>query len=210
MPREQKKYHYLYKTTNLINNKFYVGIHSTVNLEDGYIGSGTLLRRAIRRYGKNNFKFEIIQFFKSREELLIKEKEIVNEEILKNNQCMNLKPGGGGGFCNEEHRNKFIEASKKTQFKTNDKGTEKFKYLYQNDDTWKKWFISRCKPYDWTGKKHSEDTKKKIGKINSINQKKEKNSQFGTCWITDGVNNKKINKDLTIPEGWYKGRIIKN
>ena len=34
-----------------------------------------------------------------------------------------------------------------------------------------------------------------------------KNSQFGSVWITDGTNNKKIKKDTPIPEGWKKGRV---
>lgn len=38
-------------------------------------------------------------------------------------------------------------------------------------------------------------------------QRGQKNSQFGTMWITDGQVNKKIKKIDTIPEGWYKGRI---
>ena len=60
---------------------------------------------------------------------------------------------------------------------------------------------------DWTGKKHREDTKKKIGEINSIKQKGERNSQFGTCWITNGTIDKKIMKyDLHLFEGWSMGR----
>ncbi len=67
---------------------------------------------------------------------------------------------------------------------------------------------------DWTGKKHKEESKKKIGEKNSKNQKGEKNSQYGTCWIYHiEFGNKKINKnDLNdyISTGWIKGRIIKS
>jgi hypothetical protein len=48
---KSKKFHFIYKTTNLLNNKFYIGMHSTSNLKDGYLGSGTHLRYAIRKYG---------------------------------------------------------------------------------------------------------------------------------------------------------------
>ena len=48
-------YHYLYKITNKINNKIYIGIHSTDNLEDGYMGSGKAILRAINKYGKDKF-----------------------------------------------------------------------------------------------------------------------------------------------------------
>jgi len=43
MPRKQKKYHYIYKTTNILNYKFYIGMHSTDDLDDGYVGSGKRL-----------------------------------------------------------------------------------------------------------------------------------------------------------------------
>ena len=91
-----KKYHYLYKTTNLINNKYYYGIHSTNNIDDGYLGSGTYLRRAIRKYGKDNFKREIIKMFDSREELVQAEIEIITETVLKDKQNMNCQYGGEG------------------------------------------------------------------------------------------------------------------
>lgn len=40
MRKQRIKYHYLYKTTNLITNEFYIGVHSTYDLKDGYLGSG--------------------------------------------------------------------------------------------------------------------------------------------------------------------------
>ena len=61
--------------------------------------------------------------------------------------------------------------------------------------------------YDmFTGKNHSDESKKKIGEKNSKNQSGNLNSQFGTVWITDGKNNKKIKKNDIIPEGWNTGR----
>jgi len=91
-----KKYNYFYKITNLINNHFYYGIHSTNNLEDGYMGSGHRLHRAYKKYGQNNFIKEILKYFDTREEALDYEEEIVNEDLLKNNDCYNEVLGGGG------------------------------------------------------------------------------------------------------------------
>lgn len=51
-----KKYHVVYKTTNTLNNKIYVGLHSTNNINDNYIGSGYVLKDAIKKYGKSKFK----------------------------------------------------------------------------------------------------------------------------------------------------------
>jgi hypothetical protein len=58
-------------------------------------------------------------------------------------------------------------------------------------------------------KQHSEESKKKIGIKNSKNQIGMGNSQFGTMWITNNFENKKIKKNDNIPEGWKKGRVIR-
>ena len=92
------KYHYFYKITNTINNHFYYGAHSTNNLNDHYFGSGIKLKEAIKKYGKENFKLEIIKFFKTREELSEYEFNIVNEDLIKSKECYNICPGGLGSF----------------------------------------------------------------------------------------------------------------
>lgn len=98
MPRKQKHYHYIYKTINLLSGKYYIGMHSTNNLEDGYMGSGKRLRYSINKYGKENHKVKILEFFNSREELKKREEEIVNLNEIAKIDCMNLKVGGYGGF----------------------------------------------------------------------------------------------------------------
>lgn len=55
--------HYIYKTTNLINNETYIEVHSTNNVNDGFIGSGKNLKQAIEQHGISNFKTEIIKSF---------------------------------------------------------------------------------------------------------------------------------------------------
>lgn len=107
MARKPHKYHYIYKTTCLINEKFYIGMHSTDNLEDNYIGSGKRLWLSIRKYGKENFSIEILEYFPDRNSLKKREIEIVNEELLKNPLCMNLKLGGYGGISTPEHLEKW-------------------------------------------------------------------------------------------------------
>jgi hypothetical protein len=210
---ELKKYHFLYKTTNLLNGNFYIGIHSTNNLNDGYLGSGKRLIRSIKKHGKETFKLEILQYFECRELLVEKEKELVNEELIKDHKCLNLKPGGDGGFVNEEHRKKFLMSAKKTMLKSLENGRKTQKHLRETDENW----VNKMKKIQsknakgnksFTNRTHKEESKIKIGLSNSIKQKGDNNSQFGTCWITNGIDNKKIKKNTPIPKGWDLGRKL--
>ena len=71
-------YYYIYKITNLINGKMYIGQHMTNNLDDGYMGSGKLIKRAIKKYGVENFKKEIQGFYEDMEELNYMERVLVD------------------------------------------------------------------------------------------------------------------------------------
>ena len=104
-----KTYYYLYKIINKLNNKIYVGVHKTDNLNDGYMGSGKILNRAIKKYGVENFKKDILIYFDTAEEMFIKEKEIVTDEFLLREDTYNLRRGGSGGF---DYINKDIEFRK--------------------------------------------------------------------------------------------------
>jgi group I intron endonuclease len=204
MPRKQKKFYYIYKTTNLINGKYYIGMHSTNDLNDGYVGSGKRLWYSIKKYGLENFKCEILEFSPDRSSLKKREKDIVNEDTLNDHMCMNLKLGGEGGFSNEEHKKKFHSSGGRTvRLFFHKLHNDKMK----NDIEYRNKVIDKLKGNkSFSGKKHKEESKKKIGESNSIKQMGEKNSQFGTCWITNGKENKKIKKETTIPIGWFLGR----
>jgi group I intron endonuclease len=89
-----KKYHFTYQTKNKVNNMLYVGRHSTDDLNDKYIGSGKLLKRAISKYGIKNFDIEILCFFDSLEELINEEMFIVNKEWCNRKDTYNISCGG--------------------------------------------------------------------------------------------------------------------
>ena len=72
----------IYKITNQINSKFYIGSHKTEDLNDGYMGSGKYLIHAQKKYGIENFKKEILFVFETADEMYAKEAEIVNEDFL--------------------------------------------------------------------------------------------------------------------------------
>ncbi len=288
MKNTTKKYHYLYKTINLINEKYYYGIHSTNNLDDNYLGSGKYLRNAIHRHGKDNFKREIIKMFESREELVKAEIDLLTREILEDKKCMNINFGGDAGklgmvtvkdkdgktfsvFCDDSrylsgelvhNLTGFVNVIDENGFVLHiDKNDPRYlsgelkhfncnkmtvkdkngKYFYIDDKderylsgefvgiTKNKITIKdkEGKNYNvdindprylsgelvciWKDKKHTEETKIKISE-KAKERIGNKNSQFGTCWITKDCENKKIKKEELnqyLNEGWFKGRKIK-
>lgn len=105
---------YIYKTTNKINKKYYIGVSNGKNSH--YLGSGTALLNAIKRYGKNNFKKEIIEQYDTEFEAFKREKEIVNEAFVKNRHTYNMKIGGKGGVGQKKsaiHRKNISRSIKK-------------------------------------------------------------------------------------------------
>jgi len=91
--------HYtVYKITNKVNGKIYIGKHQTKDLNDGYMGSGKRLTLAIEKYGIENFEKEILFVFDNEIEMNEKEAELVSEEFVKKDTNYNLCPGGKGGW----------------------------------------------------------------------------------------------------------------
>ena len=211
-------YHTIYKVTNLINDKIYIGKHSCQLLDDEYMGSGKLILLSIKKYGIDNFKKEILFIFESSEEAYIKEKEIVNDEFIKRKDTYNLIYGGDSfGAINsniELRKNKNKKAAismNKITWKDKDFVERNRKRMVeQNKNLHSKGIL---KSPDWTGKKHKEESKRKIGEKNSINQKGTNNSQYGTCWIYHNeFGNKKIKKihlDNYLKDNWIKGRKMR-
>lgn len=93
-----KYYYYIYQITNLLDNKIYIGTHKTKNLNDGYMGSGKILNYAKDKYGIENFKKDILEYFDTAEEMFAREKELVNDEFLLREDVYNIRRGGFGGF----------------------------------------------------------------------------------------------------------------
>jgi hypothetical protein len=90
----------VYKITNIINNKIYIGVHKTNDPHDSYYGTGILISKAIKKYGKENFTKDIIATFNTPEYAFALEKLIVNEDFIKNNNTYNLCVGGLGAVGN--------------------------------------------------------------------------------------------------------------
>jgi anti-sigma28 factor (negative regulator of flagellin synthesis) len=88
--------HIVYETTNLVNGRKYIGKHSTNDINDGYLGSGNLLFKAVKKYGKENFVRTILKEFNTEEEAYLYEEMLITSEIVKNNMYYNIREGGNG------------------------------------------------------------------------------------------------------------------
>jgi hypothetical protein len=219
-------FYYLYETKNLINNKIYVGVHKTNNLNDGYMGSGKVLRYAMEKHGIENFTKVILEQFDDSAAMYAREKEVVTDEFLLREDIYNLRRGGSGGFDyinkNESLR---ISKNKKARHSTNNVLLAKYGDNYLSIIG--KRGLAKCKELkvgifseSFVHKGFTDDARENARSKESILKRKvtfarighqqgEKNSNFGTMWITNGVENKKIKKDEPIPKFWEKGRVMK-
>ena len=104
-------FYIIYKVTNIANGKIYIGKHETVNIADSYLGSGIALKRAIKKYGKESFKKEILHVFKTAQEMDDKERELVTEEFVARKDTYNMGIGGEGGpqFKGRKHSSETKE-----------------------------------------------------------------------------------------------------
>lgn len=201
----------VYKTTNLVNGKIYVGLHVTEDLNDDYLGSGKLIQAAIKKYGVENFKREYIKLCNSYKEMSELEAEIVNEDFVKRSDTYNMKTGGTGSWyhvnSNKEAKSESSSRGGKTRSRRDD---NPFK-----DPEWQKNFNSMNNPEivkSIGAKANSPEAiakKKETWKLTGRG-KGDKNSQFGTCWVTHNkLGTKKISKtdlDKFLSLGYTKGR----
>lgn len=211
--------HYIvYRITNNLTNKQYIGVHKTNDLQDGYMGSGLLIKRAIEKYGIENFSKEILFEASSSEEMFDKERELIELHDPE----YNLHEGGKGGwdYVNKNglrrkdiHKN-FGTGDKLKQNRKKGKSTLE-KKIAEDPEVKQQRFsklsvIRKGKPGTFLGKQHTEEAKRKIGKANAKRMRGSGNSNYGKVWITNGTESKTILKEEVIPVGWKKGRVIKN
>lgn len=105
----EKTYNYVYQITNTVNNRIYVGVHKTNNMNDGYMGSGTLLKRAYAKHGKEKFEKLILKQFSTYNEALLYEAEVVDEDFMRRTDTYNIRTGGmSNSMLNEETKDRMI------------------------------------------------------------------------------------------------------
>jgi group I intron endonuclease len=198
----------IYKTTNKLDGKYYIGCHSTNNINDGYLGSGKHLTRAIKKYGRENFKFEILHIVTSQIEMFNLERQLVNEELVKDPMTYNLKIGGSGGnpgivgaFKGKKHSE---ETKEKIRFAALHQITTDQKRQKLSENNWSKKDpqaqrihaskINRDRP-------KSESQRQKLSEWQT--GKKLVNNGITSCWV------KRNDVPILISQGWMLGKIKK-
>lgn len=208
---DQRRYHYIYKITRF-DGVFYIGLHSTDDLDDGYFGSGTRLSNSIRYHGVEKHKKEILEFLPSRKALKEREAEILTEELRADPMCMNIAPGGSGGWCGNPNSIKPL-LDPKVRARAN-AGATKTISRRRSDPLFEAAYLESRRKASSTstrfqGKRHSDETRVTMSLSHQGKHDGQKNSQFGTCWMSkDGkaIKVKKTEVQQYIRSGYKQGR----
>ena len=193
-----KRYNYIYKITNNINGKIYIGKHSTDKLNDGYMGSGVLIKKAIQKYGIENFTKEYLAFCDNEETLNWLERFYIKKYNAK--ECgYNLSDGGEGVLgvkglkrteetkkkLSDSHKGKLFSVEHKKKLSVAHKGK-------QRSEEHKRKLSESNK-----GKRRSEETRIKIGKA-SLGRHWKMSEEIKRKRIESGLYNKRLSKQQII------------
>ena len=218
-------YYTVYKTVNLLNGKFYFGVHKTKNPNDEYLGSGTYIKRAVEKYGEQNFRKEVLFIYLDAESAFGKEDELI--QCWRGHPlCKNLRKGGSGGFdyinrtgLNGTWKAQSFEAKQK-RVTTVGKMLLKPEYLKGLQERIR--MAGRMVPPEkreanrqmaiaaMSKKWVSNDGVEQIRKRMSETHRGERNSSFNTCWLHREGEQIKVKRDEVnkyFVEGWLIGRV---
>lgn len=200
-------YYMIYKITNLIDGRMYVGKHRSSLKRDGYMGSSPLLSADIKKYGKKAFKFEVLEYLPDQKSLDKREKEFITEEIIKSDKWYNKSPAIGDCY----------DVTSTAEFRSYRKEFMIKKWREGEFDFLHKQILSKDNPelrINWitNGKenckiKFSEETPEGWWKGRSHlhnNSSKAKLTQW--IWVTNGKENLRLFKTDLIPIGYTRGR----
>lgn len=203
----------IYETTNLVNGRKYRGAHKG-KVDDDYLGSGKILNQAIQKYGKQNFKREIIFCAFDHASMYWAESILVSENWIEENRAYNMRPGGSGGF---EHI-KLIHGVENIQ---------QLPHIHEQSMATRK--TNWESKYGGHPMSKSEDVRRKANKnrkssilesygvqciahIPGVSEKRSK-TMSQTKWLHHPDVKKNIRKDASlvaeyVEQGWRLGRVV--
>lgn len=191
-------YGYIYLTTNLINGKKYIGMHKSSEFDPKYKGSGKILLEAIRKYGEENFKVEILETYETAESLHIAEQDFIEKfDACNSKDYYNIKQGGFGGW-------KINGVSIKKGVKISEEARRNVSLAHMGkpwSDAQKKahegLFVKEKNPF--YGKDFSPETKAKLSQI-----------RRGRIWVNNGEKETNCPPDKVseyLNQGYTLGRL---
>lgn len=166
----------LYKITNLVNGKMYIGQHVTEDIDDGYMGSGVVMKRALRKYGAENFRKEWLGFYEDKEELDYMERVFVDDTWVSRSDTYNLCVGGKGGqwfgkSLPDSARAKLSQAMKGKRIRLGKKHTDETKRKL-SERAKKRLAVKSNHPnygkHNWTGDKNPMKRPEVRAKISNL------------------------------------------
>lgn len=156
------QYNYIYILTNKISGRKYIGKHSTNNLQDGYFGSGFIIRQIKQKYGKDIFTKEIIEFCTNEQQAYQRQKYWIQYyNAIQNEDFYNLDQGGKGRSNYSVSKETRLKMSKSQQRRLKNKKNHPMYGKNHSEQTKQKIGQSHL------GKKASQETKKKLSAVKS-------------------------------------------
>ena len=196
-------YGYIYLTTNILTNKIYIGQKkSDIFLGESYLGSGKYLKRAVAKYGEENFKVKLIDTAESRKELSDKEIFYINKFDATNNDVgYNIAKGGIGGgevHINNGIINRFVSKEHLEDYLNNG---------------WALGFLPGRKEVNHSATRATSISNSLKGKSKTREHARKHNESMKSKhrhWYTDGTidGNIQIPEGEEIPSGFFRGRTI--
>lgn len=190
----RRKHHIVYKTTCAITGRYYIGLHSTDNLDDDYLGSGIRIIRSVAKYGRENHTRVILEEFDTRIAASDREKQLITLELRADPLCLNSGAGGLGAVdrptTKDETRAKLSAASK--QYVRTKEWYEKAVATRTKNDSYKHTDEAKKKISEaGTGRTHTEETRKKLSLKNT--------GQKRTAETCENISKSRLGKSIVLP-----------
>lgn len=201
-------YYGIYKITNRVNGKMYIGQHTTDDLDDGYMGSGAIMKKALKKYGREAFAKEWLEFAENAEDLNCLERMYVDEEWLARPDTYNLVLGGKAtaGFKHTYETKRKLSIWAKERLKDKENHPMYGRHLSEEQkEKQRAAHLGQQSPMK--GKRLSEETRKKLSEARKAfcRQNPRINSRnSGKHWYNNGIESKLA---FECPKGYSEGRI---